>query len=523
MAHSFVIPALRRDLELSDNRGAGPEQNPVMLRDADFEQTLYIDQVGARLVQELHQSRALDELLAVVGDSPGAPLTLYNYLVYFHRYHLYDDARSARYQTIAKTQSERPSAPRRLLFHEQARHLCQASGSCCGHTDIGPIPEARRKRILAVDWTPEMPWIASNDELFKTYTLADGRDVTVIQRDPETNYCRFLQPDRLCAVHRHRGYEAKPLICRQFPFVFSETPEGIAVSIQMECREYLAAKHASAPLESDREAELWQLIDQGATKHSVPQVIDIDGHASLAYADYLELEGELLATLQLPTPLGERLIAIRDRVEAARRRVVEAIGERPAYLEARSWRDKIPNLLDYSNDPKSVLAAAQRTYGELSQTTQRDYATYQEINDSFSANRVINFQKALSGLFFDFRFAAYPNRDGSVDEVLRDGLLNFLFGKEAARHETLVQGLARGMLRLLLTWSHAILLATYGCRSHLDGRDGIDAMVTVNKIFRDKNVRESFDRLHRSLAFLFFDRLELFVGGADWQTKVGRA
>lgn len=522
MSTSSVIPALRAELELAPNQGANATKHPHTLVDPLCGQTLYIDESGAILADALREKRSIEWLLQRLGGAPNSALTLYNYVVYFHRHHLFDDARSERYARIA-SESQREPTPRRLLLHDEARHRCQASGSCCGHTDIGPIPRERTERLLAVDWPSQMPWIGENDELFHTYTLADGREVTVIQRDELTNYCRFLAPDRLCVVHKSAGYDAKPLICRQFPFVFSETPEGIAVSIQMECREYLAAKHAAQPLGVDREDELWELIDQGAAKHAVPQVIDLDGHASLPYAEYRVLEDELLEILQRPQPLAERLVALRDRVQLAREHVIALIGARPAYLEARTWRGQIPNLLDYDGDPKSVLAAAQRTYGELSQTAQRDYATYQQINDSFAANRTINYQKALSGLFFDFRFASYADPQGEVDEVLRDSLLNYLFSKEAARHETLVQGLARGFLRLLTTWSQAILLATFGCRSHLVGRDAIDAMVTVNKIFRDKNVRESFDRLHRSLAFLFFDRLELFVGGADWQAKVGRA
>jgi len=43
--------------------------------------------------------------------------------------------------------------------------------------------------------------------------------------------CRFLTPEKLCRLHQEQGEEAKPSMCRLFPYTFTPTPSGVYASI----------------------------------------------------------------------------------------------------------------------------------------------------------------------------------------------------------------------------------------------------------------------------------------------------
>lgn len=212
------FPAIRQDIAIEANSGASAETHPYVIVDQRLDHRLQIDDTGHQLVDCLSTSRSYGEIVQAFRQAgmPLQPLALYSYLVYFYRFHLFDDARYARY--AAWFEAVPDDAPTTLLFTDEARHLCQASGSCCGHTDIGPIPPERKRRLLAVDWTPHLPHIRHNDELFQEVEVSGelGPQITLLARGRQ-GYCSFLDNDKLCTVHKLQGFEAKPLICRQFP------------------------------------------------------------------------------------------------------------------------------------------------------------------------------------------------------------------------------------------------------------------------------------------------------------------
>ncbi len=58
--------------------------------------------------------------------------------------------------------------------------------------------------------------------------------------------CIMLE-NNTCLIHKHLGYEAKPYVCRKFPFIFSGTPDGVYVGVSFKCKSI--GENSGKPLE----------------------------------------------------------------------------------------------------------------------------------------------------------------------------------------------------------------------------------------------------------------------------------
>lgn len=514
------LPAVRSDLSVDSNSGVDATTHPFVVVDRRLDHQLKIEEAGRELIQFLSEERSYGSIAAHFRAAGNAldPLTLFSYVSYFYRFNLFDGARFERYASWFD--HEQADHPTELIFTPEARHLCQASGSCCGHTDIGPIPAERKRRLLSTDWTPLIAHIANNDALFDDVEVTGEHapQITLLKRGRQ-DYCSFLDDDKLCTVHKTLGYEAKPLICRQFPFVFTQTPAGIAVSIMMECRDYIAAKSKSGPLQVDRYEALQRLVDEGATVHRMPRVIPVDQHLFLDHARYQALEAELLRTLAQDAPIASTLLNLRDTVSKTIGLLQEEQGVAPDFISRRAWKPLIPRLMLFDESHRSIAESVKVVFNALSNQLETLCLSNKEAGQRHQVNQLLNAQKALSGLFHDYEFRFYRVRDPVVHSVLRDILVNYIFSKEVLREQSLRDGLARGFLKVLLTLSLAITLASYGCRGEVLGRDVVDATVAVNKVFRDARVKAALSASTEAVGQLFFDHVQRFVGGNTWNAK----
>lgn len=104
--------------------------------------------------------------------------------------------------------------------------------------------------------------------------------------------CGYLEPDLLCGIHRHIGVQAKPSICRLFPYILSHTPEGTFVGVSYSCT--AARENLGRPL-AEQAAEVNELLNLGATVNLV-QDDGLPVHASwfTQYSDYRHLEDQIL-------------------------------------------------------------------------------------------------------------------------------------------------------------------------------------------------------------------------------------
>lgn len=130
-----------------------------------------------------------------------------------------------------------------------------------------------------------------------------------------TPACGYLEPDLLCGIHRHIGVEAKPNICRLFPYILSNTPEGTYVGVSYSCT--AARQNAGRPLSVQGE-EIAALLNSGTTVN----VVGADGltvHASwfTHWSDYRNLENQIwrrAETVGMQGALAEALTGVAGQV-----------------------------------------------------------------------------------------------------------------------------------------------------------------------------------------------------------------
>lgn len=148
--------------------------------------------------------------------------------------------------------------------------------------------------------------------------------------------CAFLQiEDARCALHAGLEREAKPLGCRQFPFLIRPTPEGIQVGISFSCT--AARENLGRPLAA-HEGEIRALLDQWTFQPVGEAPLQLGRGVEIGWAEYLQLEALLLEGLDAGAPgaaIGRGLGAV-CRVVAGEQPWREALARARALPFARA-------------------------------------------------------------------------------------------------------------------------------------------------------------------------------------------
>ena len=114
----------------------------------------------------------------------------------------------------------------------QPRHDCSSCGTCCHNVVVRFVDAEERDRITAIA---------------RELGLADGVDGEKIVKDGAV--CPFLEDGWKCRIHARFGMEAKPLICRSFPLVVTETESGPRIGIDPASRAFRTTRHTGSPLQ----------------------------------------------------------------------------------------------------------------------------------------------------------------------------------------------------------------------------------------------------------------------------------
>lgn len=160
--------------------------------------------------------------------------------------------------------------------------------------------EVRRLKTLS--------WEGLEADLAKATIVAEvgGSGVTkrtVLAHGPD-DACVFLGSDNQCRIHQHFGAEAKPLVCRLFPFGFLPVGNKIAVDISYACRSISSGQ--GAPL--SRYLSEWQsLLEDGSGAESRHR-----------FSRKHEVSGELLWEVEhnVLSLLTAKELSLLDRVRA---------------------------------------------------------------------------------------------------------------------------------------------------------------------------------------------------------------
>ena len=117
----------------------------------------------------------------------------------------------------------------------------------------------------------------------------------LINKTEEHPRCGFLQSDMLCSVHRELGYQAKPLTCQQYPYLMTQTPDGVIhVSAAYSCT--AVREEIGPPLEESR-AAIEDLLSRGGRVHRLVDPIEVLPPFHTTWSDCRAFEEELLRRL----------------------------------------------------------------------------------------------------------------------------------------------------------------------------------------------------------------------------------
>ncbi|MHC4405438.1 MAG: YkgJ family cysteine cluster protein, partial [Planctomycetota bacterium] len=121
---------------------------------------------------------------------------------------------------------------------------CHACSICCRGSII-PLDADERKRLREQAWHEHADFrgvriIQRKGLLIRRYRLAKRKDGS----------CVFLTPEGRCRIHLEHGPEAKPLVCRMFPFQLVPLETFAFLTLRRSCPS--AAADRGGPVEQQR-------------------------------------------------------------------------------------------------------------------------------------------------------------------------------------------------------------------------------------------------------------------------------
>src|SRR5919108_4716569 len=185
------------------------------------------------------------------------------------------------------------TADRPLLLDDAVVFTCQNSGACCRSDWLIGVDAAAHARLRDVDFSAHdgaLPGAGAFVPL--PFPLPSGERVTFARRPDGA--CVFLTADRRCGVHRHRGAAAKPQVCREFPYHFVETPDGVAVGVSFACT--AVRGHHGAGLAAQQD-EIRAVLADSARVERLPEPLTLFGTIDIAWEAYRPIEIALLDLL----------------------------------------------------------------------------------------------------------------------------------------------------------------------------------------------------------------------------------
>jgi len=223
-------------------------------------------------------------------------------------------------------------ADRPLLLPDNVVFTCQQSGACCRSDWLIGVDDAAHARLRDVPWAQADPALAGTTTFVPLpFPLPGGERVTFARRPDGA--CVFLTGDQRCGIHRRLGAASKPQVCREFPYHFVRTPDGVAVGVSFACTAVRAHHGASLAAQPD---EVRAVLAGSTRVEALPERLTLFGTIDLEWPDYRPIESallELLASPEHPLPVallaGSALLSLcvgLTQIEARARRA----GQTPA-------------------------------------------------------------------------------------------------------------------------------------------------------------------------------------------------
>lgn len=193
-----------------------------------------------------------------------------------------------------------------LILPDGVVYTCQNSGACCRNDWLIGVDTASHERLRDVDWRRVDPAIPPGDKFVPLpLPLAGGERITFARKP--CGECVFLTADVRCSIHRHLGAPAKPQVCREFPYVFVDTPDGVAVGLSFACT---AVRGHQGQALHQQQPEIRGVLAGSSRVNRLPDPLVLYSGLDIGWEDYRPIEAALLDLLgRDDQPLARSLIA----------------------------------------------------------------------------------------------------------------------------------------------------------------------------------------------------------------------
>lgn len=238
-------------------------------------------------------------------------------------------------------------------------------------------------------------------------------DQVFIQNSKDCPNCRFLAEDQLCSIHREFGFEAKPATCQLFPFVMTQTPEGIFAGVTYYCT---ATRQNHGRNTGAHEADLRAQLERGAPINKVaPDGLVIHNRYYINYRDYLGIEKELLARAES--------VGLREALAQATLGLACTMAELPLLEDGvQAIGKKMPGIWEH---PAMPPGSAVRQLRWLGQQQMCDYFKFSLERDQWDQVEAALYEGAAFAL-------PHYGWSGTLNEL--DGLMDDRFDSEIDRY-----------------------------------------------------------------------------------------
>jgi len=399
-----------------------------------------------------------------------------------------------------------------LRFQPTLSHGCVACGGCCHGTDVGPLKDDDVAKIREIDWRPLLPNDVSPEDWIDEVPAERSPTKTPIRlMGMRQGRCVFLGEDKLCIIHKHKGSQQKPTICRQFPYTFTKTPQGIDVSFSTECRAWWKARNNAVPPAGDAEqlAQIRALIKEGAPILSLPVPIPLAEGIDIDLPTWEMMRADMLRGLEAATSVPELVVALIQPV----RRVLD--GQLDEYRESELFATReafsVPDP-DPVDQPQRFLATLERLKHALVAGIGGIANGMREADKRDEADRATRLSWGIEELLSGRRIDDLVPFTHALD-IWRDLALASVQSHEPARKGDLVLGIAVLVLKLVTGPMLAGLAAQTALRGRVHEQEVVDAMVLVTKLPRGSAFERLFAGLRRDLATIFLCDVATLVLG----------
>lgn len=193
-----------------------------------------------------------------------------------------------------------------LSLPEGVVFACQGCGACCRSDWLIGVDARSLARLGDVEWSRVDPALGTGEKFVRLPLPHLTGETHTFARTPSGS-CVFLTDENRCAIHLRLGYPEKPQVCKEFPYSFVETPDGIAVGLSFACT--AVRGHHGRPL-GEQVAEISEILAGSYRVQRVEEPILLYAGLDIGWDDYRPIERGLLDLLgREDVPLPQALLA----------------------------------------------------------------------------------------------------------------------------------------------------------------------------------------------------------------------